>query len=229
MDSFSISNVYLNKGKKTIDINPLPYKYCSFDCVFCPFGRTKVKTNDAKIIYETDKFIKNLELILKQKEIDIVFINPNGEALANYELKNIINIIKSYNIEVNLLTNGYILNDEKYRYTLKLCDKVIGELAVTNEEDFKKIQRPLDGYTLQIYIDNMTEFNKWFKGKFLIAITILKGYSDSEDDIDFFKRVIKKINPDDIILETPTRKKFKQAFGVDREKLKIIEQRLKAK
>lgn len=229
MKPFWVSKIYLNEGKKTIDIRPLPSKYCSFDCVFCPFGRTKVKTDSADIIKGTDNFIKELEYNLQKNKIDIVFINPNGEALANSELKNIITTIKKHNIEIELLTNGYILNNIEYRDTLNLCDKVIGELAVTTEENFKKIQRPLEGYTLKKYIDNMTEFNKWFKGKFTIAITILKGYSDNEDDIEFFKNAIKRIQPDDITLETPTREKFKNAFGIYEEKLKYIEQRLKNK
>lgn len=46
MKPFSIGEVYLNKNNERIrDINPLPENYCSFDCVFCPLGRTKVKTD----------------------------------------------------------------------------------------------------------------------------------------------------------------------------------------
>ena len=42
-NNFSYKDVYVEEGKKVLEINILPEKYCNFDCVFCPIGRSKNK------------------------------------------------------------------------------------------------------------------------------------------------------------------------------------------
>lgn len=214
MKAFSISEIYLNDiGESTIDINPLPKNYCSFDCIFCPLGRTEVKTDKSFNFEETNSFLIKLENILKTFKIQNVFINPNGEALANDNILNIINLIKSYDACVKLLSNGYLMNKDPYKKILNECDQVIGELAVTSEEKFQKIQRPLANYSLKEYISNMQKFNAQYNGKFFLDITILKNISDTDEDIQKFKNFIKIINPNETFFETP-KGKFKNTLGV---------------
>lgn len=227
MKAFSIGEIYLNKNKeKVVDINPLPENYCSFDCVFCPLGRTKVKTEKTFDFKETEVFLDNLEELLKNQNIDIVFINPDGESLTNSRILHIINLIKKYNVKVKIISNGYLFNRDEYKNILNTCDEVIGELAVTSEELFHKVQRPLQGYTFEDYVSNMENFNKQYNGKFILDITILKNYSDSNEDIETFKKIIKRIKPDEILVQTPDEWKFKKAFGIDKERLKEIENQL---
>ncbi len=227
MEKYSIGKIYTDvKGMKTIDINPMPENYCSFDCVFCPLGRTIVKTEKTFYFNETREFINRLSTFLELNYVDTVFINPDGEALANGELLNIVKVIKNKNKRVKLLTNGYILNREEYKEVLKSCDVVIGELAVTKEEDFQKLIRPLDGYTLKEYVYNMANFKKWFEGKFILDITIIRNYSDNNEAIEGFKEMIKNIKPDEIFLETPDEKRLKGAFKVSEERLEEMKKAL---
>ena len=86
MDSFSIGNLYEINGLKTVDINLLPENYCGFDCVFCPLGRTIVKTNKIFHFEETKEFIKNLSVFLDNNQLELVFIK-NGESLANAKIE----------------------------------------------------------------------------------------------------------------------------------------------
>jgi len=192
--------------------------------VFCPFGRTIVKTDKTFYFEETKEFINKLTKILDDSKLDVVFINPDGESLANADIQAVIKLIKNKNVKVRLLSNGYILNNNEYRNILEMCDEVVGELAVTNEKDFQKLLRPLKGYTLVQYVDNMSEFRKWFKGKFILDITILKKYSDSDKSIEIFKTMITKLSPSEVFFETPDEERFKGLFQVSKERLKEIKQ-----
>ena len=62
--------------------------------------------------------------------------------------------------------------------------------TIFTKEDFKKLQRPIEGYTLENYIENMVSFNKQYNGKFIFEITIIKKYNDDASHhyrkIDFF-------------------------------------------
>ncbi|MDV3428844.1 MAG: radical SAM protein [Bacillota bacterium] len=225
MEAFSISNIYIDgKGRKTIDINPLPEKYCSFDCVFCPLGRTEFKTDESYYFPKTKDFMIKLENILREGKIDFVFINPWGEALANSELIDIIKVIKSYGAGVRLLSNGYIFSYPKYWDVLNLCDEVIGETTALTEQDFVKFQRPMKGFTLEDYIENMERFNKQFGGKFILDITILGLYSKNEGAIDKLKEIINRIKPEEYFLETPGGKY--KAMGLSPHELDSIREKL---
>lgn len=221
MENFAIGNVYDIDGLKTVDINILPENYCSFDCVFCPLGRTVVKTDKTFYFEETKEFINKLSRFLDNNQVDLVFIK-NNESLANAQIKDVINLIKNRDIKVRLLSNGYNLNNSVHRNIIEMCDEVVGELSVTNEKDFQKLLRPLEGYTLRQYIDNMVEFRKWFKGKFIFDITILKKYSDSVESLEIFKNIIIKLSPDEVFFETPDEERFKGVFQISKEKLNEI-------
>lgn len=227
MEKFYISKVYFdNEGLKSIDINPLPYKICSFDCVFCPLGKNTVKTDEELVFQENKEFVHRLKNVVLNDKIQRVFINPDGEAFSNKELANIVTTLSDKGIKIKILSNGYNLNNPKYRSILDRCHEVIGEIAVFNEKDFQKLQRPLHGYTLDSYINNMIDFRREYKGKFVLDITIIKNYSDDEESIIKLREIISKIRPDSFYLETPDEDRLKNAFCISDSKLIEIKEKL---
>lgn len=138
--------------------------------------------------------------------------------MVNNKIDSIIDKIKSKGINVRLLSNGYLLGRDEYIKIANKCDEVVGEIKVITEEDFQKIQRPLEGYTLKEYISNVALFNKQYKGKFILEITILKGYNDDEDSINKIKNIINQISPDKIIVARMEDERFKKKFGITDER-----------
>ena len=224
MKPFSIGNIYLDdENEKTVDINPLPENVCNFACVFCPFGKTDLKTKVRHYFPETESFISELGIFLEKNSVEKIFINPEGEALYNTELPRIIELIKSYEVKIKILSNGYIFNQTEYFNILKECEEVVGELVVVNDKDFQKLQRPIEGFTIQKYIESMTEFSKNFGGKFIIAVNILKSYNDSPEKLKELKKILNKINPDSLYLETQNEERLERTFAVSKEKLEEVE------
>ncbi|MFT9498136.1 MAG: radical SAM protein, partial [Anaerosolibacter sp.] len=102
------------------------------------------------------------------------------------------------------------------------CDEVVGEIKVITEEDFQKVQRPIEGYTLAEYILNMISFNKQYKGKFIFEITIIKGYNDDEESIQKIKNIIEEICPNKIIIARMEDERFKKKLGITDERFEEI-------
>ena len=192
--NFSYKDIYVEDGKKVLEMNILPEKYCNFDCVFCPIGRSKNKIDEPVSFEDYSSSISELDSIIEKTQPDLVFINSKGEALVNDKVSQIIDFIKSKGLKVRLLSNGYILSKDEYINIANKCDEVIGEIKAITEEDFKKLQRPIEGYTLENYIENMVSFNKQYNGKFIFEITIIKKYNDDEESVQKIKDVIKRIN-----------------------------------
>jgi len=226
MSGFSYKDIYIEDGRKVLEVNILPEKYCNFDCIFCPIGRSDNKVDTQMAFDDIDSSLNELESMIENKEIELVFINSKGEALVNNKIGDVIDLIKSKGVQVRLLSNGYILGRDEYIEIANKCDEVIGEIKAISEEDFQKIQRPIEGYTLEEYISNMTSFNKQYKGKFILEVTIIKGYNDTEESINRIKNVINKLSPDKIIIERMNDEKFKKKLGISDERFHEISRAL---
>ncbi|KAJ49318.1 radical SAM domain-containing protein, partial [Clostridium tetanomorphum DSM 665] len=178
MQPFSIGDIYYDDNNmRIVDINPIGKNCCTFDCVFCPIGKTDIKTDKAIDFKGTQEFLERLKNFLNNNSVDMVFINPSGEAILNNKIKEIITYIKEKKIKVRIITNGYIFNMSEYINIYNYCDEVIAEIAVMENKYFKKLQRPLEEFTLNEYIKNLKIFRQQYKGRFILDIIILKNYS----------------------------------------------------
>lgn len=226
MNNFSYKEVYIEDGKRVLEVNILPEKHCNFDCIFCPIGRSKNKVDKQKKFENADNSIIELGKIIDAKNPELIFINSMGEALVNDRIEDIIDFIKSKGLDVKLLSNGYILANDEYIEIANKCDEVIGEIKVATEEHFQKVQRPIDGYTLEQYVENMATFRKQYKGTFIFEVTIVKGYNDDDSSIEKTKKMIKKISPDKIEVIRIDDEPFKKKLGIDDKKFKEIKDKL---
>lgn len=222
MSGFSYKDIYSEDGKRVLEVNILPEKHCNFDCIFCPIGRSQNKVDTQKSFDEMDSSLKELESMIEKTKAELVFINSKGEALVNENIIDIINIIKGKGLPVKLLSNGYILNLPEFKEIANMCEEVIGEIKVASNEDFQKIQRPIEGYTFENHISNMKAFREQYKGKFILEVTILKGYNDDEESIQKLKSVIKEISPNKVIIERLEDERFKKKLGISDERFEEI-------
>ena len=226
MENFTYKDLYIEEGKRILEINILPAKYCNFDCIFCPIGRSNHKTDQPMTFKGFEKAISELEIRIEAFQPDLIFINSKGEAFVNDKLKEIIQFIKGKGLQVRLLSNGYLLGQDTNRAIANLCDEVIGEIKIIKDEDFQKVQRPMAGYTLEEYIFNMSSFRKQYKGKFIFEITIVKGYNDDFTSIQQLKKIIKHLAPSQVIVVGIEDEPFKKKLGVTQERLEEIKEML---
>ncbi len=222
MSGFSYKEIYIEEGKRILEVNILPDKYCNFDCIFCPIGRSHNKVDTPQSFGNMEESLNELKGMMEDTKAELVFINSKGEALVNDKLHDIIKLIKGMGVPVRLLSNGYLLGKDEYIKLANMCDEVIGELKTITEEDFKKIQRPIEGYTIEEYISNMILFNKQYKGRFIFELTVIKGYNDTDKSINKIKNIIDELSPDKIIIERMNDEKFKKKLGISDERYEEI-------
>jgi len=226
MGGFSYKDIYIEDGKRVLEVNILPEKHCNFDCIFCPIGRSQNKVDTQKSFDKIDSSLIELESMIENTKAELIFINSKGEALVNDKISDIVDLIKVKGLAVRLLSNGYLLGRDEYIKIANKCDEVVGEIKVITEEDFQRIQRPIEGYTLVEYISNMVSFNKQYKGKFIFEITIIKGYNDDEESIQKIKNIIKEICPSKIIVARMEDERFKKKLGITDERFEGISKEL---
>ncbi|WP_304508635.1 radical SAM protein [Anaerotignum sp.] len=222
MQGFDYKDIYIEDGKRVLEVNILPEKYCNFDCIFCPIGRSKNKIDTQITFGNVTESLTELEKIIEQTNAELVLINSKGEALIHNQIRNIISFIKNKGLSVRLFSNGYLLGRKDCMEIANMCDEVVGELKVITEETFQKAQRPIQGYTLDQYISNMVNFQKQYNGKFIFEVTIIRGYNDDEVSVQKLKDVIEDISPDKLIVVRLEEEKFQKKLGITDERFAEI-------
>lgn len=215
-----------SENRKIMEINALPSKYCTFKCVFCPIGQLGEQTENAFRFEETDPFLSSLAERIDAENPDLLFINSMGESFANDQLEEIIALAKGKNVQVSLYTNGYLLANPEFARIASLCDEVSGEIKAVNEASFQKLQRPLAGYSLENYLDNMARFRESYKGRFTVYVSLIRGANDDPASVEWIRKALLHLNPTSVVFETFTDEKFGKAFGVSGEKLEEISRTL---
>ncbi len=136
-----------------LNISPTSYKLCSFNCVYCQYGRTAVCTLDTADrlgdLPTQDDFRKALESTLREnKEIDNITFSGNGEPTLHPQFEELVDIARQLKVRyfpkanIGVLSNSSTVNIETVRRALAKLDFKIMKLDVGNMETFRKINRP---------------------------------------------------------------------------------------
>lgn len=191
----------------SLGIDVVPYKTCTFDCIYCECGRTTLKTIKRKPYIKARDIINELrEYLTTAPGLDYITLTGSGEPLLNSGIRLIIKEIKRMTqIPVAVLTNGSLLYVSEVRKDLLSADLVIPSLDAVCKTSFLKIDRPRHGLDLVRIIKGLILFRKEFKGLIWLEIFFVKDMNDQQTQIKEIINIIKKIKPDRVQLNTVDR------------------------
>ena len=224
---------------RSLGVNNIPPKYCSYSCVYCQLGITYNLTIERRQFYEPKEIFKEAkEKIIRLKEIgekvDFITFVPDGEPTLDINLGEEIRMLKSFSIPVAVITNSSLLFLESVRQDLYETDLVSLKVDAVNELTFKKINRPNHFLNLDSIFDGIVEFSKVFKGKLITETMLVKGINDSGEELKDIASFIAKINPSKSYISIPTRppaeswvifpeeEVLNMAYQIFREKIKNV-------
>ncbi|MBN2746242.1 MAG: radical SAM protein [Bacteroidales bacterium] len=189
----------------SLGVDLVPKKVCSLDCVYCEVGKTTKLTLERKEYIKSNLVIKELQYYFDSSpNPDYITFSGYGEPTLNSNIGDILDFIKHQKpeIPVAVLTNGTLFYDKNVREELMKADVVLPSLDAATEEVFQKINRPPKELKLEDYVQGLVDFREGFKGKIWLEIFILPTYNDSINELEALKKLILKINPDSVQLNT---------------------------
>lgn len=136
MGGFNYKDIYIEDGKRVLEVNIFFEKYCNFNCIFCFIGVLENKVDIQMLFDKMDSLLRELENMIENIKVELIFINLKGEVLVNDKIGYIIDLIKDKGLFVRLFFNGYLLGRDEYIEIVNKCDEVIGEIKIIIEEDF---------------------------------------------------------------------------------------------
>jgi wyosine [tRNA(Phe)-imidazoG37] synthetase (radical SAM superfamily) len=192
---------------RSLGIDLLPAKLCSYDCIYCQLGRTAVTTIKRRPFRSAAEVLEQLkEVLAGGVTADCVTIAGSGEPTLNSEIGAVIRGIKQVTpLPVAVLTNGSLLSDDGVRDALMAADIVVPSLDAYNAALFAKINRPHQTIGFDRMVDGLVDFSRAFSGRLWLEIFIMDGLNASPDDAGKFKPLVDRIAPTDIYINTAIR------------------------
>jgi wyosine [tRNA(Phe)-imidazoG37] synthetase (radical SAM superfamily) len=191
----------------SLGVDLVPYKVCSYNCIYCQIGVTPETTILRRPYIHADEIISQLSVKLKEGITpDYITLGGSGEPTLNSDIGVIIGRIKSItDVPVAVLTNGGMLYDPSIRAALAHADVVLPSFDACDESMFNAINRPHGGISFKKMVDGLISFRKEYAGPIWLEIFIVEGLNDTEAHMKSFAQWIEKIKPDKVHVNTAVR------------------------
>ena len=195
---------------RSLGINNIPPKECTYACVYCQLGNTIKLEIERKKFYSTDDIVAAVEKQLenldnKSNKIDYLTFVPDGEPTLDLLLTENITALKKFNIKIAVITNSSLMGNEKVRNGLLLADWVSVKVDTINEETWHKIDRPHGRLNFFEMLKGIKLFSEQREKYFVTETMLVKGLNDSVDELNSTSEFINGLNPDIAYIAIPTR------------------------
>jgi len=199
-----------------INLLPFDYKVCTYNCVYCQYGPTKLcgytsVPRDSERLPSPTDVEESLRAVLElYPDVNYITFSGNGEATLHPHFANIVDRVMmvrdklSPRAKVAILSNSASLTDPKIRQALMQLDRPIMKLDAGTSKIFQRINRPHPEIRFEdvakalIDLDhpNMTIQSMFFSGE---------PNNISDENIETWAELIGKIRPNEVQMYTVQR------------------------
>lgn len=192
---------------RSLGVDLMPFKICSFDCIFCQLGRTTKKTIKREEYVPVDEVIRELDEWLKAGGVaDYITLSGSGEPTLNSQFGKVIEFARNATtIPVALLTNGSLLSDPDVRTQAAKANVVKVSRSAWDSLSFEHVNRPHRDLAFKNTIEGIREFRKMFSGEIWVEIFIMEGVNSLPTDVARIAEFVNDIKPNRIQLNTAVR------------------------
>lgn len=210
----------------SLGVDVVPYKTCTFDCVYCECGATTRKTCARETFYDPRAVLDELEGRLSRaaRKPDVVTLSGSGEPTLYRGMGELIEGAKRLTgLPFAVITNGSLLWMEDVREELSRADIVLPSLDAAVEEDYRRVNRPHEACTLERLIGGLETFLASYRGTVLLEVLVVGGYNAGEANLAALRETIGRLRADRVQLNTAVRPGTERdALPLDAETLERI-------
>lgn len=175
---------------RSLGINNIPAKNCSYSCVYCQVGKTTNMTCERRIFHKPEKIVTEVKKRIRSasrrnETIDYLTFAPDGEPTLDINLGSEISLLKQTGIRVAVLTNASLIWRRDVREDLGKADMVSLKVDAVSDNIWRRVNRPCKDLRLDLILEGMATFAKEFKGT-IISETMLV---DSVDYGNEFQKI----------------------------------------
>jgi wyosine [tRNA(Phe)-imidazoG37] synthetase (radical SAM superfamily) len=195
---------------KSLGINNIPPKICSYSCVYCQVGKTNKLKYLRKEYYKPEDIFGDVqELVVKVKKkgekIDYFTFVSDGEPTLDINLGHEIDLLGLLDYKIAIITNGSLITQRNVQDDLMKADYVSIKIDATDNGIWKKINRPHKNLNLEPILEELVYFSKNYNGRLTTETMLIDGINCSHSHVESMAGFISKLQPYRAYVAIPTR------------------------
>jgi len=195
---------------RSLGINNIPPKICSYSCVYCQLGRTLTMRADRGAFYEPERIFRDVEEKVREvlrlgEAVDYLTFVPDGEPTLDLRLGEEITLLRKLGLKIAVITNSSLIWEPGVRKDLLLADWVSLKVDAVSSDIWRKINRPHGGLSQERIWEGLSEFAGTFKGELATETMLVQGFNDRPDEIEKISGFIARLKPKKSYLSVPIR------------------------
>jgi len=195
---------------RSLGINNIPPKVCTYSCVYCQVGRTDTMQVERCPFYEPEDIVKSVrkqveKAIKKGEPIDYLTFVSDGEPTLDFNLGYEIDLLKSLGIKIGIITNASLIFREDVRADLMKADWVSLKFDSISKTSWRKINRPHRELELGVILKGMGVFSKSYTGELVTETMLVQGVNTGTGRLKEMAGFLSELNPAKAYLAIPTR------------------------
>ena len=210
---------------RSLGVDIMPFKTCTYDCVYCEQGRTTNLTASRKNYVSVDNVHAELkEYLASHTTPDYITLSGAGEPTLHSGLGDIVQGIKSLtSVPVAAITNSSLLWDPAVRNGLCDADVVLPSLDAGNAHLFERIDRPVPGISFEQMVTGLIAFRESFRNAIWLEVMLMYGVTSGESEVGEIAEWVRCIRPDRVQLNTVVRPPSESfALPISRDRLEQL-------
>ena len=181
---------------RSLGVNNIPYKTCTYSCIYCQLGRTINHTVTRRCFYNWKEIVDEVVGFLEKSKagVDYVTFVPDGEPTLDACLGKMIEGIKrEVDVKIAVLTNASLLWIEDVRNDLTEADYVSVKVDTVNERVWRELNRPYRTLRLEDILNGIQEFSRKFNGVLVSETMLVHGINTGRAYYEEIARYLKNL------------------------------------
>jgi len=195
---------------RSLGVNNIPPKVCSYSCIYCQLGRTMKMQVERRAFYESEDILKNVRAKVEKtrdrgEAIDYLTFVADGEPTLDLHLGRTIELLRPLGIRIAVITNASLISREDVREDLMKANWVSLKIDSVREDVWRRINRPHRALQLPSILDGMLEFARMYTGELATETMLVNGVNDGDDLVRKTADFLASLKPSKVYLSIPTR------------------------
>ncbi|MDX9710485.1 MAG: radical SAM protein [Trichloromonas sp.] len=211
---------------RSLGVDLVPFKVCSYDCIYCQLGRTTEKTVERLEYVAVAEIMAEVEGFLAQgARPDYISLAGSGEPTLHSGIGDLIRKIKAItSIPVAVITNGSLLWRDDVQEDLLAADLVLPSLDVGDAALFALVNRPHEEISFERMVEGLVTFTRRFPGEVWLEVLLLGGVTGIPREAEKINDLIERIQPQRVQLNTVARPPAEEfAFALSTKQLRMLQ------
>jgi wyosine [tRNA(Phe)-imidazoG37] synthetase (radical SAM superfamily) len=195
---------------RSLGINNIPAKICSYSCAYCQVGRTLQMEVVRRPYYSPQEIYDEVaEKVDRSKSqglaIDYLTFVPDGEPTLDINLSQEIDLLRTLGIKIAVISNASLIWDENVREELAKADWISLKVDGPDECIWRRMDRPSRALEHEAIMQGILDFSKDFRGMLVTESMLLSGINDDENSLQAMAQFLERVDPAIAYISVPTR------------------------